>query len=76
MISLPKLIDKCGAVMEARFFKPQLRKIVEDDDLPEYHVAINFDPADRQAVEDDGFDGRRWASNERLLRWCSPRAVA
>jgi plasmid replication initiation protein len=75
VISLPKLIDKCGSVMEARFFKPQLRKIVEDDDLPDYHIAINFDPADRQAVEDDGFDGRRWASNERLLVVFSPRAA-
>ncbi|WP_255592019.1 replication initiator protein A [Geminicoccus harenae] len=74
VISLPKLIDKCGSVMEARFFKPQLRKIVEDDDLPDYHIAINFDPADRQAVEHDGFDGRRWASNERLLVVFSPRA--
>lgn len=76
VISLPKLIDKCGSVMEARFFKPQLRKIVEDDDLPDYHIAINFDPADRQAVEQDGFDGRRWASNERLLVVFSPRAAS
>ncbi|HEX2525906.1 MAG TPA: replication initiator protein A [Geminicoccus sp.] len=76
VISLPKLIDKCGSVMEARFFKPQLRKIVEDDDLPDYHIAINFDPADRQAVEEDGFDGRRWASNERLLVVFSPRSSA
>lgn len=74
VITLPKLIDKCGSVLEPRFFKPQLKKVVEDDDLPDYHIAMSFDPADREAAEDDGFDGRRWASNERIIVSFWPRS--
>ena len=76
VISLPKLIEKCGSVMEARFFKPQLRKIVDEDDLPDYHITMSFDPAERELVEADGFDSRRWASNERILVAFSPRDTA
>lgn len=73
MIALPKLIDKCGSVMEARFFKPQLRKVVEDDDLPDYHIAMSFDPLERAQAEAQGFDGRRWAKNERIVITFWPR---
>lgn len=76
VISLPRLIDKCGSVLEPRFFKPQLRKVVEDDDLPDYHVAMSFDPRDREAIMNDGLDARRWATNERILVTFQPRATA
>jgi hypothetical protein len=75
VIALPKLIDKCGSVLEPRFFKPQLRRVVEDDDLPDYHVAMSFDPSLRELVEEDGLDGRRWASNERILIAFWPRGM-
>jgi plasmid replication initiation protein len=76
VIALPRLIDKCGSVLEPRFFKPQLRRVVEDDDLPDYHVAMSFDPALRELVEEDGLDGRRWASNERILIAFWPRGMS
>ena len=74
IITLPKLIEKCGSVLEPRFFKPQLRKVIEDDDLPEYHIAMNFNPKDKQASDPDGFESRRWASNERIIVSIWPRA--
>lgn len=73
VITLPRLIDKCGSVLEPRFFKPQLRKVVEEDDLPDYHVAMSFDPKDRAQARADGLDDRRWATNERILVTFWPR---
>jgi plasmid replication initiation protein len=73
VITLPRLIDKCGSVLEPRFFKPQLRKVIEDDDLPDYHISMNFDPRDRKAMQDVGLDARRWATNERILVNFQPR---
>lgn len=76
VVSLPRLIDKCGSVLEPRFFKPQLRRVVTDDDLPDYHVAMGFDPAEQRAAAAaaDGVGARRWASNERILVAFWPRA--
>jgi plasmid replication initiation protein len=74
VITLPRLIDKCGSVLEPRFFKPQLRKVVEDDDLPDYHIAMSFDPKDRPEAEVDGLDARRWATNERIIVSFWPRS--
>ena len=73
VISLPRLIDKCGSVLEPRFFKSQLRKVINDDDLPEYHIAISFDPQDKPDALDGAFESRRWASNERILVSFWPR---
>jgi len=73
VISLPKLIDKCGSVLEPRFFKPQLKKVVNDDDLPEYHIALSFDPQTTPTGVDDALESRRWASNERILVSFWPR---
>jgi plasmid replication initiation protein len=73
VIALPRLIDKCGSVLEVRFFKPQLRKVVEDDDLPDYHITMSFDPRDQEGAEEDGLDARRWAANERILVSFWPR---
>lgn len=73
VISLPRLIEKCGSVLEPRFFKPQLRRVIEADDLPEYHIAMSFDPKSKSELEEGGFDGRRWASNERILVSFRPR---
>ena len=73
IISLPKLIEKCGSVMEPRFFKPQLRRVIEHDDLPEYHIAMSFDPKTKADAENGGFESRRWASNERILVTIWPR---
>ena len=73
VIALPRLIEKCGSVLEPRFFKPQLRKVVEDDDLPDYHVAMSFDPKDKGELDEDGMEPRRWASNERILVSFWPR---
>jgi plasmid replication initiation protein len=74
VIALPKLIEKCGSVLEPRFFKPQLRKVVTDDDLPEYHIAMSFDPKTRAEALEGGFESRRWASNERILVIVWPRS--
>jgi plasmid replication initiation protein len=76
VISLPRLIDKCGSVLEPRFFKPQLRKVVEDDDLPDYHIAMSFDPRDRGDSGANGLDTRRWATNERIIVSFWPRSDA
>ena len=67
IITLPRLIEKCGSVLEPRFFKPQLKKVIEDDDLPDYHISDELRPADKEAARESGLDGRRWASNERIL---------
>ena len=75
VIALPRLIEKCGSVLEPRFFKPQLRKVIEDDDLPDYHVTMSFDPQDRADIEEAGADARRWASNERILVAFRPRGL-
>ena len=75
VIALPRLIEKCGSVLEPRFFKPQLRKVIEDDDLPDYHVAMSFDPQGRAEIEEAGEDARRWASNERILVAFRPRGL-
>lgn len=74
VISLPRLIEKCGSVLEPRFFKPQLRQVITKDALPDYHIAMSFDPMERAQVEAEGIDGRRWASNERILVSIWPRA--
>jgi plasmid replication initiation protein len=76
MIALPRLIEKCGSVLEPRFFKPQLRKVIEDDALPDYHVAISFDPAERSEREGGGVDVRRWASNDRIIVCFWPRSMS
>jgi hypothetical protein len=76
IITLPRLIEKCGSVLEPRFFKPQLKKVIEADDLPDYHIIMNFDPADKEAALENGLDGRRWASNERILVTFWPRSAA
>lgn len=73
VISLPRLIEKCGSVLEPRFFKPQLRRVVEQDGLPDYHIAMSFDPKERPSAERSGLDGRRWSSNERILVCFWPR---
>mgnify|MGYP000856861764 FL=1 len=76
IITLPRLIEKCGSVLEPRFFKPQLKKVIEADDLPDYHINMSFDPADKDAAQESGLDGRRWASNERILVTFWPRSAA
>ena len=73
MITLPRLIEKCGSVLEPRFFKPQLKKVVEDDDLPDYHIAMSFDPQSAVRPRPRGWTARRWASNERILVAFWPR---
>ena len=75
VITMPRLIEKCGSVLEPRFFKPQLRKVIQDDDLPEYHIAMSFDPKDETQAREGGFDSRRWASNERILVSFWPRSA-
>ena len=75
VIALPRLIEKCGSVLEPRFFKPQLRKVVEDGDLPDYHITMSFDPQARELLEEDGVDTRRWASNDRILIAFWPRSL-
>lgn len=75
VIALPRLIEKCGSVLEPRFFKPQLRKVVDDDDLPDYRIAMSFDPKDKDEAEEDGLDARRWATNERILVSFWPRGT-
>lgn len=74
VITLPKLIDKCGSVLEPRFFKPQLKRVVEEDDLPDYHISMSFDPNSRGGAEAEGIDARRWATNERILVLFWPRS--
>jgi plasmid replication initiation protein len=74
VITLPRLIEKCGSVLEPRFFKPQLKKVVEDDALPDYHIAMSFDPKDKGETGGDGMGGRRWSSNERILVSFWPRS--
>ena len=84
VIALPRLIEKCGSVLEPRFFKPQLRKVVEDDDLPDYHVTMSFDPKDKAEVDEDGIDaaplGDQRADPGRVLaarlRWPSSSLAA
>ena len=61
-------------MLEPRFFKPQLRKVVQEDDLPDYHVSMSFDPKDKVAAE-EGIDTRRWATNERILVAFWPRGT-
>ena len=64
-------------MLEPRFFEPQLRKVVEDDDLPDYHITMSFDPQARELLEEDGVDTRRWASNDRILiAFCRAPSVA
>lgn len=74
VITLPRLIEKCGSVLEPRFFKPQLKKVVQDDALPDYHIAMSFDPQDKEEASGDGMEGRRWSSNERILVSFWPRS--
>lgn len=73
VITLPRLIEKCGSVLEPRFFKPQLKRVVEQDGLPDYHIAMSFDPKERAEAQRNGMDGRRWSSNERILVCFWPR---
>ncbi len=74
VISLPRLIEKCGSTVMLRQFKAELRKVIDADDLPDYHVRMNFDPRDRARMEDSGLDGRRWSSNSRIIVTFWPRA--
>ncbi len=72
-ISLPKLLDKCGSVMEPRFFKRELKAVIDDNDLPDYEISMSFDPADRERVEAAGLDARRWVTNSRIIVTIRPR---
>lgn len=66
-ISLGKLLEKCGSMQEPRFFKRDLRRIAEENDLPDYTLVLNFDPAERHAVAERGMDPRRWSKNTRII---------
>ena len=63
-------------MLEPRFFKPQLRRVVDDDDLPEYHVSMNFDPKQKAELAEQGYDTRRWTSNDRILVYFWPKEKA
>lgn len=72
-ISLEKLIEKCGSTRELRFFKRDLKTIIELDSLPDYGISMSFDPAERKEIEAIGLDARRWSSNERIIVSFHPR---
>lgn len=68
-IGLPKLAERCGAMSELKEFKRQLNEIIKADPLPGYHVSLLFDPSSDLAkdLKSDGYDTRRWRSNERII---------
>ncbi|MEK0085308.1 replication initiator protein A [Benzoatithermus flavus] len=73
MIALPRLIEKCGSVLEPRFFKLQLRRVVEEDALPDYHIALRCDAPEGGMSGTERTEARRWASNERIVVCFWPR---
>jgi plasmid replication initiation protein len=72
-ISLGKLLEKCGSMVEPRYFKRDLKRVIQDDDLPDYRISMNFDPADRKRAEEAGQDGRRYSNNRRIIVTILPR---
>lgn len=77
-ISLEKLSDKCGTTRDLRHFKYDLKKIVEDNKLPDYVISMAFDGADRKRISKDfGEEAAwRWGSNERMMVTFAPRTIA
>lgn len=39
-ISLPKLAERCGTTQDLRSFKRDLSRIIEGDNIPDYHIAF------------------------------------
>lgn len=74
-ILLPNLAEKCGSLRDLRFFKRDLKKIVGENDLPDYAISMSFDPAKRPKIEACGLDARRWHSNERIVVSFHPKAT-
>lgn len=74
VISLAKLAEKCGTTQELRFFKRDLKAIIEADNLPDYQLDMVFDPAEKKEREREGLPSRRWGSNERILVAFWPRS--
>ena len=60
-------------MVEPRFFKRDLKRVIQDDDLPDYRISMNFDPADRKRAEEAGQDGRRYSNNRRIIVTILPR---
>ena len=64
-ISLVKLAVKCGTSVDLRQFKYQMKKIIEDDRLPDYHIGMSFDPNNKP--DSDIYNTARWGSNRRII---------
>lgn len=74
-ISLDKLAAKCGSVRDLRKFKAEIKRIALAGTLPEYDLAIAFDPAMRRDISSTfGKEaGGRYRLNSRAIAVFTPR---
>lgn len=77
-IKLERLAEKCGSVREIRKFKADIKKLAEADSIPDYRMALVFDPADAEAkaAATEAFGsqaGKRYSRNEDILVVFAPR---
>lgn len=67
-ISLRRLWFKCGSTQDLRFFKRDLKRIINKDSIPDYQISLAFDPASKDIVGDlPSRVQRRWGRNERVI---------
>lgn len=74
-ISLTKLVDRCGSMMEPRFFKRELRKVVEDNDLPDYEIGMTSTAPKRVQKNANLAVPRSWEDNSRIIVSFWPRSM-
>jgi len=72
-IRLARLAEKCGSTQELRYFKRDLKTIIEADTIPDYQLSMGFDPQNAKAQEADGYDTRRFGGNDRVIVVFTPR---
>ncbi|NEX91154.1 replication initiator protein A [Caulobacter sp. 17J65-9] len=74
-ILLPALAEKVGSQQELRFFKRDLKKVIEADAIPDYRFGLLGDPSSEleAGMREDGYKLRPAVSNDRILVLACPK---
>lgn len=77
-ILLPALAEKVGSQQDLRFFKRDLKRVVEANAIPDYSFGLVGDPASEleASMREDGYKVRASAGNERILVVVTPKNLS